>query len=114
MGMLTKSNRNEDDLLTLNLNDMDFSISFDNVEKKIKLNEKSLMLLEKAIKQNCFLIKNDKLIKVGNYKINLKNDDVSKLWLKSFDKLVEYKLILKNDSNYIVSDKGKKYFRENC
>ncbi len=112
MGMLTKSKRGENDPISFNFDDMNFSISFDNIDKKVKLDEKSLKLLEEAIKVNDELIKTDKKICSGDYKVFLKNDDTSSLWIKAFDKLLEYKLIRKDNLNYVVTDKGKKYLNK--
>lgn len=105
MGMLSKSKRNEEGPLTLNLDDLDFSISFDKLEKKIKLNDNSMILLEKAIKGNHKLTRDKKTIKAGRFKVD--SDDE---WNYAFDKLLEYNMIIKNDFDYGVTSKGIDYY----
>lgn len=111
MGMLSKSKRNENDPVTVRLDDMDFVFSFDNIDKKVKLNEKSSILLKKAIESDRLLSMNKKKITAGDYEVKLNaSEEVNDLWRCAFDKLSEYKLIEKDGSNYVVTSKGLKYF----
>ena len=111
MGLKVKSNRNENDPLTFKLDDMDYVFSFDNIDEPIKLSEKGQILLEEAILGDNRLYKNKKKIEAGNYKVKLNSsDEVNKLWIMAFDKLIEYKLIDKDDNGYFVTSKGLKYY----
>lgn len=108
MGLLTKSKRNENDPLTVRLDDLDFIFSFDNIDKKINLDEKSLLLLEKGVKSGR-LSKTKKKIVAGDYEVKLNSsEEVNNLWLKAFDKLLEYKLI---DDEFIITNKGYNYIK---
>lgn len=112
MGLKVKSNRNENDPLTFKVDDMDFVFSFDNIDKKVKLNEKSAILLEEAILGGNTLSKNKKKIVAGDYEVKLNSsEDVNNLWLSSFDKLIEYKLIEKDGKNYVVTSKGTEHYK---
>ncbi|MDD6323787.1 MAG: hypothetical protein PUA73_04215 [Bacilli bacterium] len=104
MGMLTKSKRGENDPLTFSLDNMDFSISLDNVNK-IKLNEKSVFLLKKAILNNCTLNKNNKKIVIGDEAIF-----IDEAWSRAFNKLLDSNLIVKASEGYNVTDKGLKHY----
>lgn len=111
MGLKVKSNRNENDPLTFKFDDMDFVFSFDNIDKQIKLDEKSMILLENAIIDDKRLSKGKKKIKAGDYEVKLNSSiEVNELWIRAFDKLVEYKLIEKDDDGYTVTSKGLKYY----
>ena len=111
MGLKVKSNRNENDALTFKVDDIDFVFSFDNIEKKVKLNEKSSVLLKEAVKGDRKLSKNKKKIVAGDYEVKLNSsEEVNNLWIMAFDKLSEYKLIQKEDKVYTVTAKGIKYF----
>ena len=111
MGLKVKSNRNENDPLTFKFDDMDFVFSFDDIDKQVKLNEKSQILLEEAITDDNRLSKSKKKIIAGNYEVKLNSSkDVNDLWVKAFDKLIEYKLIEKDDKDYVVTSKGLKYY----
>lgn len=111
MGLKVKSNRNENDALTFKVDDMDFVLSFDNIEKRVKLNEKSTILLEKAINGDRRLSKGKKKISAGDYEVKLNSsEDINNLWIVAFDKLIEYKLIEKDDDGYVVTSKGDKYY----
>ena len=112
MGLKVKSNRNENDPLTFKVDDMDFVFSFDNIDKKVKLNEKSAILLEEAVLGGNTLSKNKKKIVAGDYEVKLNSsEDVNNLWLSSFDKLIEYKLIEKDGKNYVVTSKGTEHYK---
>ncbi len=111
MGMQSKSKRNENDPVMVRIDDMDFVFSFDNIDKQVKLNEKSSLLLHKAIDGDRRLLKNKKRIMAGDYEVLLNSsEDVNNLWLSAFDKLAEYKFIEKDGKDYIVTSKGLKYF----
>lgn len=111
MGLKVKSNRNENDVLSFKVDDMDFVFSLDNIDKKIKLNEKSTMLLKEAIKGNKELSKSKKKIVAGNYEVKLDaSEEVNNLWIIAFDKLLEYRLIEKEGKDYTVTSKGIKYY----
>ena len=111
MGLKVKSNRNENDALTFKMDDTLFVFSFDNIEKKIQLNEKSSMILKKAIEGDRKLYKNKKKIVAGDYEVKLNSsEEVNNLWIMAFDKLSEYKLNQKEDKVYTVTAKGIKYF----
>lgn len=111
MGLKVKSNRNENDPLTFKIDDMDFEFSFDNIDKKIKLDEKSTILLEEAILGDREIKFNKKKIVAGDYEVKLNSsEDINNLWIKALDKLLEYKLIEKDDNNYFVTSKGLKYY----
>ena len=110
MGLKVKSNRNENDALTFKLDDIDFVFSFDNIEKKVKLNEKSSVLLKEAVKGDRKLSKNKKKIVAGDYEVKLNSsEEVNNLWIMAFDKLTEYKLIEQEGKIYTVTSKGIKY-----
>ena len=112
MGLKVKSNRGENDPLTFKVDDMDFVFSFDNIDKKVKLNEKSAILLEEAILGGNTLSKSKKKIVAGDYEVKLNSsEDVNNLWLSSFDKLIEYKLIEKDGKNYVVTSKGMEHYK---
>ena len=112
MGLKVKSNRGENDPLTFKVDDMDFVFSFDNIDKKVKLNEKSAILLEEAILGGNTLSKSKKKIVAGDYEVKLNSsEDVNNLWLSSFDKLIEYKLIEKDGKNYVVTSKGTEHYK---
>ena len=113
MGLKVKSLRNENDPLTFKIDDIDFNISFDNIEKEIKLDEKSLILLENAIFNDGKIVKNKKKIVMGDYTVKLNSSlEVNNLWLKAFDKLLEFmdKVYsekfsgFKDKRNYLVTD----------
>ena len=111
MGLKVKSLRNENDPLTFKFDDIDFNISFDNIEKEIKLDEKSLILLENAIFNDGKIVKNKKKIVMGDYTVKLNSSlEVNNLWLKAFDKLLEFNLIEKDGDDFRVTSKGKKYY----
>lgn len=111
MGLKVKSNRNENDPLTFKIDDMDFEFSFDNIDKKIKLDEKSTILLEEAILGDREIKFNKKKIVAGDYEVKLNSsEEINNLWIKALDKLLEYKLIEKDDNNYFVTSKGLKYY----
>lgn len=111
MGLKVKSLRNENDPLTFKIDDIDFNISFDNIEKEIKLDEKSLILLENAIFNDGKIVKNKKKIVMGDYTVKLNSSlEVNNLWLKAFDKLLEFNLIEKDGDGFRVTSKGKKYY----
>ena len=110
MGLKVKSNRNENDALTFKFDDIDFVFSFDNIEKKVKLNEKSSVLLKEAVKGDRKLSKNKKKIVAGDYEVKLNSsEEVNNLWIMAFDKLTEYKLIEQEGKIYTVTSKGIKY-----
>ncbi len=110
MGLKVKSNRNENDALTFKVDDIDFVFSFDNIEKKVKLNEKSSVLLKEAVKGDRKLSKNKKKIVAGDYEVKLNSsEEVNNLWIMAFDKLTEYKLIEQEGKIYTVTSKGIKY-----
>ncbi len=110
MGLKVKSDRNENDPLTFKFNDMDYVFSFD-MKDKIKLSEKSQILLEEAITDDNRLSKSNKKIIAGNYEVKLNSSkEVNDLWVKAFDKLIEYKLIEKDGKDYVVTSKGLKYY----
>lgn len=112
MGLKVKSNRNENDPLTFKMDDMDFVFSFDNIEKPVKLNEKSAILLEEAILGGNTLSKNKKKIVAGDYEVKLNSsDEVNNLWIVAFDKLLEYKLIEKDGKDYTVTSKGVEHYK---
>ena len=112
MGLKVKSDRGENDPLTFKVDDMDFVFSFDNIDKKVKLNEKSAILLEEAILGGNTLSKSKKKIVAGDYEVKLNSsEDVNNLWLSSFDKLIEYKLIEKDGKNYVVTSKGTEHYK---
>ena len=111
MGLKVKSNRNENDALTFKVDDIDFVFSLDNIEKKVKLNEKSSALLKEAVKGDRKLSKNKKKIVAGDYEVKLNSsEEVNNLWIMAFDKLTEYKLIEQEGKIYTVTSKGIKYF----
>ena len=110
MGLKVKSNRNENDALTFKVDDIDFVFSLDNIEKKVKLNEKSSVLLKEAVKGDRKLSKNKKKIVAGDYEVKLNSsEEVNNLWIMAFDKLTEYKLIEQEGKIYMVTSKGIKY-----
>lgn len=110
MGLKVKSNRNENDALTFKVDDIDFVFSLDNIEKKVKLNEKSSALLKEAVKGDRKLSKNKKKIVAGDYEVKLNSsEEVNNLWIMAFDKLTEYKLIEQEGKIYTVTSKGIKY-----
>ena len=110
MGLKVKSNRNENDALTFKVDDIDFVFSLDNIEKKVKLNEKSSVLLKEAVKGDRKLSKNKKKIVAGDYEVKLNSsEEVNNLWIMAFDKLTEYKLIEQEGKIYTVTSKGIKY-----
>ena len=43
--------------------------------------------------------------------ISVSSEDVNNLWLSSFDKLIEYKLIEKDGKNYVVTSKGTEHYK---
>ena len=111
MGLKVKSNRNENDPLTFKFDDMDFVFSFDNIDDKVRLNEKSQILLEEAVLGDKKLSKSKKKIIAGDYEVKLDSSiEVNNLWLKAFDKLLEYKLIEKDGKEYVVTSKGLKQY----
>ena len=111
MGLKVKSNRSENDPLTFRMDDMDFVFSFDNIDDKIRLSEKSQILLEEAVLGDKKLSKSKKKITSGDYEVKLdSSNEVNNLWLSAFDKLVEYKLIEKDGKNYVVTSKGLKQY----
>lgn len=111
MGLKVKSLRNENDPLTFKIDDIDFNISFNNIEKEIKLDEKSLILLENAIFNGGKIVKNKKKIVMGDYTVKLNSSlEVNNLWLKAFDKLLEFNLIEKDGDDFRVTSKGEKYY----
>ena len=88
MGLKVKSNRNENDVLSFKIDDIDFTFSFDNIDKKIKLNEKSTILLKEAVEGDRRLSKNKKKIVAGDYEVKLNSsEEVNNLWIVAFDKL---------------------------
>ena len=112
MGLKVKSNRNENDALTFKIDDMDFVFSLDNIDKKVKLNEKSTILLKEAVEGNGELFKSKKKIVAGDYEVKLAaSEEVNNLWLSAFDKLLEYKLIEKEDKDYVVTSKGMEHYK---
>lgn len=111
MGLKVKSNRNENDPLTFNMGDMDFFVSFDNIDKKINLDEKSLILLKEAINGDKRLSLSKKRILAGDYEVLLNSSlEVNELWVKAFDKLTENKFIEKDGKDYVVTSKGFSYY----
>lgn len=111
MGLKVKSLRNENDPLMFKIDDIDFNISFDNIEKEIKLDEKSLIILENAIFNDGKIVKNKKKIVMGDYTVKLNSSlEVNNLWLKAFDKLLEFNLIEKYGDDFRVTSKGEKYY----
>ena len=111
MGLKVKSNRNENDPLTFKFDDMDFVFSFDNIDKQVKLNEKSQILLEEAIVSGSGLSKNKMKIVAGDYEVKLdSSEEVNNLWINAFDELIEYKLIEKDGKEYTVTSKGLEYY----
>lgn len=111
MGLKVKSNRNENDPLTFNMGDMDFFVSFDNIDKKVKLDEKSLILLKEAINGNKRLSLSKKMILAGDYEVLLNSSlEVNELWVKAFDKLIENKFIEEDGKDYVVTSKGFEYY----
>lgn len=113
MGLQTKSKRNENDPITFRVDDMDFVFSFDNVDKKIKLSEKSQILLEEAIVSAGTLSKSKKKIISGDYEVKLNSsEEINNLWIEAFDKLIEYGLISLSGKEYEVTSKGLKYYNE--
>ena len=112
MGLKVKSNRNENDALTFKIDDMDFVFSLDNIDKKVKLNEKSTILLKEAVEGNGELSKSKKKIVAGDYEVKLDaSEEVNNLWIAAFDKLAEYKLIQKEDKDYVVTSKGMEHYK---
>lgn len=112
MGLKVKSNRNESDPITFKFDDMDFVFSFDNIDKQVKLSEKSQFLLNKAIEDDNKLFKGKKKIMAGDYEVELNaSAEVNNLWIMAFDKLFEYKLIEKSGKDYVVTSKGLKYHK---
>lgn len=112
MGLQTKSKRNENEPVTISLDDMDFVFAFDSLEKEIKLDEKGIILLKKAVEVDGLLFRNKKRIKAGDYEVSLNaSKEVNDLWIYSFDKLLEYELIEKVGTKYKVTDKGQKYYK---
>lgn len=111
MGLKVKSNRNENDALTFKIDDIDFVFSLDNIDKKVKLNEKSSMLLKEAIEGDRRLLKSKKKIVAGDYEVKLNSsEEVNNLWIIAFDKLLEYRLIEQEGKVYTVTSKGIKYY----
>ncbi|CCY47177.1 unknown [Firmicutes bacterium CAG:822] len=112
MGLKVKSNRNENDVLSFKIDDIDFTFSFDNIDKKIKLNEKSTILLKEAVEGDRRLSKNKKKIVAGDYEIKLNSsEEVNNLWIVAFDKLTQYKLIEKEGKEYVVTSKGMEHYK---
>lgn len=112
MGLKVKSNRNENDALTFKMDDIDYVFSFDNIDKKIKLNEKSTILLKSAIEDDGRLSKDKKKIIAGDYEVKLNaSEEVNNLWLSAFDKLIEYKLIEKDGKSYVITSKGREHYK---
>lgn len=112
MGLKVNSNRNENDPLTFKVDDMDFVFSFDNIDKKVKLNEKSSILLEEAILGGNTLSKTKNKIMAGNYEVKLNSsEEVNNLWLSAFDKLLEYNLIEQDGKDYVVTSKGVEHYK---
>ncbi len=112
MGLKVKSNRNENDVLSFKIDDIDFTFSFDNIDKKIKLNEKSTILLKEAVEGDRRLSKNKKKIVAGNYEVKLNSsEEVNNLWIVAFDKLTQYKLIEKEGKEYVVTSKGMEHYK---
>lgn len=112
MGLKVKSNRNENDVLSFKIDDMDFTFSFDNIDKKIKLNEKSTILLKEAVEGDRRLSKNKKKIVAGDYEVKLNSsEEVNNLWIVAFDKLTQYKLIEKEGKEYVVTSKGMEHYK---
>lgn len=112
MGLKVKSNRNENDVLSFKIDDIDFTFSFDNIDKKIKLNEKSTILLKEAVEGDRRLSKNKKKIVAGDYEIKLNSSkEVNNLWIVAFDKLTQYKLIEKEGKEYVVTSKGMEHYK---
>ena len=103
MGLKVKSNRNENDVL---------SFKIDNIDKKIKLNEKSTILLKEAVEGDRRLSKNKKKIVAGDYEVKLNSsEEVNNLWIVAFDKLTQYKLIEKEGKEYVVTSKGMEHYK---
>ena len=112
MGLKVKSNRNENDVLSFEIDDIDFIFSFDNIDKKIKLNEKSTILLKEAVEGDRRLSKNKKKIVAGDYEVKLNSsEEVNNLWIVAFDKLTQYKLIEKEGKEYVVTSKGMEHYK---
>lgn len=112
MGLKVKSNRNENDVLSFKIDDIDFTFSFDNIDKKIKLNEKSTILLKEAVEGDRRLSKNKKKIVAGDYEVKLNSsEEVNNLWIVAFDKLTQYKLIEKEGQEYVVTSKGMEHYK---
>ena len=112
MGLKVKSNRNENDVLSFKIDDIDFTFSFDNIDKKIKLNEKSTILLKEAVEGDRRLSKNKKKIVAGDYEVKLNSsEEVNNLWVVAFDKLTQYKLIEKEGKEYVVTSKGTEHYK---
>lgn len=112
MGLKVKSNRNENDVLSFKIDDIDFTFSFDNIDKKIKLNEKSTILLKEAVEADRRLSKNKKKIVAGDYEVKLNSsEEVNNLWIVAFDKLTQYKLIEKEGKEYVVTSKGMEHYK---
>ncbi len=112
MGLKVKSNRNENDVLSFKIDDIDFTFSFDNIDKKIKLNEKSTILLKEAVEGDRRLSKNKKKIVAGDYEVKLNSsEEVNNLWIVAFDKLTQYKLIEKEGKEYVVTSKGMEHYK---
>lgn len=112
MGLKVKSNRNENDVLSFKIDDIDFTFSFDNIDKKIKLNEKSTILLKEAVEGDRRLSKNKKKIVAGDYEVKLNSsEEVNNLWVIAFDKLTQYKLIEKEGKEYVVTSKGMEHYK---
>ena len=88
MGLKVKSNRNENDALTFKVDDIDFVFSFDNIEKKVKLNEKSSVLLKEAVKGDRKLSKNKKKIVAGDYEVKLNAREEVTYFTKSLTELL--------------------------
>ena len=112
MGLKVKSNRNENDVLSFKIDDIDFTFSFDNIDKKIKLNEKSTILLKEAVEGDRRLSKNKKKIVAGDYEVKLNSsEEVNNLWIVAFYKLTQYKLIEKEGKEYVVTSKGMEHYK---
>ena len=48
---------------------------------------------------------------MGDYTVKLNSSlEVNNLWLKAFDKLLEFNLIEKDGDGFRVTSKGKKYY----
>ncbi len=113
MGLKVKSDRNENDPLEFNIGDMGFLVSFDDTPKKVKLDEKGLILLKKAIDGNKRLSFNKKRILAGDYEVLLNcSVEVNELWIKAFDKLVDNNFIEKDAADYVVTFKGIEYLED--